>query len=148
MTISINEMTEDTARLVAELEAKCFNDPWPYESFINTLSNDHAQYYLCFLDGDFVGYVGMYNLIDEVSIINVAVDPAYRGTGYGRMLMERAEDYAKGHGCPMMTLEVRESNTPARRLYEACGYRIFGTQKNYYTNPKEDAILYCKDIKC
>ncbi|MBR6515149.1 MAG: ribosomal protein S18-alanine N-acetyltransferase [Clostridia bacterium] len=146
MTISINEMTGDTARLVAGLEAKCFSDPWPYESFINTLANEHAQYYTIHRDYAFVGYIGMYNLIDEVSIINVAIEPAYRGTGYGRMLMERAEDFAKNHGCPMITLEVRESNTPARRLYEVCGYQAYAVQKNYYTNPKEDAVLYRKAV--
>ena len=146
MIISIDEMTAETARKVAELEAKCFNDPWPYESFINTLSNEPAQYYTIHQDNAFVGYIGMYNLIDEVSVINVAVDPAYRGTGYGRMLMERAEDYAKGYGCPMITLEVRQSNTPARTLYEKCGYEAYGIQKNYYTNPTENAVLYRKAV--
>ena len=147
MMIEIAEMTETSARLVAELEAKCFSDPWPYESFINTLANEHAQYYTIGYDGDFVGYIGMYDLIDEVSIINVAVDPECRGCGYGKMLMERAEDYARVHGCPMITLEVRESNTPARTLYEKSGYQAYGIQKNYYTNPNEDAILYRKAVE-
>ncbi len=145
--ISINEMTEESAHLVAELEAKCFSDPWPYESFINTLSNDHAAYFTLYADGAFAGYIGMYDLIDEVSIINVAVDPECRGCGYGKKLMQAAEDFAREHGCASITLEVRESNTPARVLYEKTGYRIFGTQKNYYTNPKEDAILYRKAVK-
>ncbi len=147
MMIEITEMTADTAQLVAELEAKCFNDPWPYESFINTLANEHAQYYTLHFNENFVGYIGMYDLVDEVSVINVAVDPAYRSKGYGAMLMERAEDYAQSHGCPAITLEVRESNTPARTLYEKCGYTAYGIQKNYYTNPKEDAILYRKAVQ-
>ncbi len=144
--IDITPMTAESAINVAALEAKCFSDPWPYDSFINTLSNEHAAYFTLYADGIFCGYIGMYDLVDEVSIINVAVDPAYRGKGYGKMLMDRAEDYAQAHSCPMITLEVRESNDVARTLYEKTGYRIFGTQKNYYTNPKEDAILYCKDI--
>ena len=144
--ITIDEMTADTAEDVASLEATCFSDPWPYQSFINTLSNDNAQYYVCHVDSCFAGYIGMYNLIDEVSVINVAVDPAYRGKGYGEMLMERAEQYAIAHGCPAITLEVRQSNAPARRLYEKCGYTEYGIQKNYYTNPKEDAVLYRKEV--
>ena len=144
--ITVDEMTADTAKDVAALEAICFSDPWPLESFINTLSNGYAQYYVCYTDSCFVGYIGMYNLIDEVSVINVAVDPAYRGTGYGKMLMDRAEEYAVSHGCPAITLEVRQSNAPARRLYEKCGYTEYGIQKNYYTNPKEDAVLYRKEV--
>ncbi len=144
--ITIDEMTADTAEDVAALEAKCFSDPWPYQSFINTLSNDNAQYYVCHADSLFVGYIGMYNLIDEVSVINVAVDPDHRGHGYGEMLMERAREYATAHGCPAITLEVRQSNVGARRLYEKCGYTEYGIQKNYYTNPKEDAVLYRKEV--
>ena len=147
MKIEITRMTAESAREVAVLEAKCFNDPWPYESFINTLSNDHAAYFTLYEDGVFCGYIGMYDLVDEVSIINVAVDPYKRGKGFGRMLMEQAEDFAKGHSCPMITLEVRESNIPARTLYEKCGYTPYGIQKNYYTNPAENAVLYRKTVE-
>lgn len=140
--IDITEMTEASVPLVAELEAKCFSDPWPCESFINTLSNDHAQYFTAYNGSDFLGYIGMYDLIDEVSIINVAVDPAYRNSGIGKLLMKKAEEYALIRGCPMITLEVRQSNDPARRLYESLGYEIYGYQKDYYSDPKEDAVLY------
>ena len=149
--INISEMTVDTAREVAELEALCFGDPWPYQSFINTLSNDHAQYYtLTYYDTEdnryFVGYIGMYDLIDEVSVINVAVHPDFRGNGAGVMLMERAEEYAMGRGCPAITLEVRESNRPARALYERMGYTPYAVTKKYYSNPTEDAVLYRKGM--
>ena len=147
MKIEISPMTAETAHDVAALEAKCFSDPWPYESFINTLSNEHAAYFTCYDNSRFVGYIGMYNLIDEVSVINVAVDPDFRGKGYGTLLMERAQDYACGHGCPVITLEVRESNIPARTLYEKCGYQPYAVQKNYYTNPKENAVLYRYAVK-
>lgn len=142
----IRAMTELTAQHVAELEARCFSDPWPYQSFINTLSNDHAAYFTLHAEGGFVGYIGMYDLVDEVSIINVAVDPDCRGKGFGAILMKAAEDFAVCRGCGSITLEVRESNSPARALYEKTGYSIYGRQKNYYTNPKEDAILYCKEV--
>lgn len=144
MKIDIIPMSAESAREVAVLEAKCFSDPWPYESFINTLSNDHAAYFTLYADGVFCGYIGMYDLVDEVSIINVAVDPDARGRGFGRLLMEAAEDFARKRGCPAVTLEVRESNVPARTLYEKCGYTPYGIQKNYYTNPSEDAVLYRK----
>lgn len=147
MKIDIIPMSAESARDVAVLEAKCFNDPWPYESFINTLSNDHAAYFTLYEEGIFCGYIGMYDLVDEVSIINVAVDPYKRGKGFGRLLMEAAECFARKRGCGSITLEVRESNDAARTLYEKTGYRIFGTQKNYYTNPKEDAVLYRKAVR-
>ncbi len=140
-------MTAASAADVAELEAKCFNDPWPYDSFINTLSNDHAAYFTLYAEGVFRGYIGMYDLVDEVSVINVAVDPDFRGYGFGRLLMESAEGFARKRGCPMISLEVRESNIPARTLYEKCGYQAYGIQKKYYTNPSEDAVLYRKAVE-
>lgn len=146
MKIEVSRMTENNAGKVAELEAKCFSDPWPHQSFINTLSNDHAAYFTLYSDGSFVGYIGMYDLVDEVSIINVAVDPDYRGRGCGELLMQTAEKFANERGCASIALEVRQSNIPARALYEKMGYVIYGCQKNYYTNPKEDAILYCKEV--
>lgn len=146
MKIEIIPMTEASARDVAELETVCFADPWPYQSFINTLSNDHAAYYTLYSDGSFAGYIGMYDLVDEVSIINVAVAPGSRGKGFGARLMNEAEEFAKERGCTSVALEVRESNLPARALYEKMGYVMYGRQKNYYTNPKEDAILYCKKV--
>lgn len=147
MKIEITLMTADSARDVAELEAKCFNDPWPYESFINTLSNEHAAYFTLYADGVFYGYIGMYDLVDEVSIINVAVDPNTRSRGYGRLLMEAADNFARERGCGAITLEVRESNTPARTLYEKTGYQAYAVQKKYYTNPTENAVLYRKTVE-
>ncbi len=145
--MKINVMTPETAVLAAQLEARCFNDPWSEDSFVNILSNQHARYYTLCIDDTLVGYIGMFDLVDEVSIINVAVDPNHRGKGYGTVLMESAETFALERGCPSITLEVRETNLPARTLYEKQGYQIFGKQKNYYTNPKEDAVLYRKAVK-
>ncbi len=146
MKAEISVMTEETARDVAELEAKCFSDPWPYRSFINTLANEHAAYFTLYADGSFVGYIGMYDLVDEISIINVAVSTEFRGQGYGAMLLNEAESFARKRSCTSVTLEVRESNIPARRLYEKMGFEIYGQQKNYYTNPTENAILYIKTV--
>lgn len=141
-------MTKNNAAAVAELEKKCFSQPWPFESFVNILSNDHAAYFTLYTDGIFSGYIGMYDLIDEVSVINIAVDPLYRGKGFGRLLMEAAEKFAIQRNCPRITLEVRKSNTTARSLYESVGYTQYSMIKDYYTDPKEDAVLYCKEITC
>ncbi len=147
MTIEISRLTPENAKAAAELEAKCFSSPWPYESFIDVLNNKSAGYFAA-LDGGgrLLGYIGMYDLIDEVSIINIATDPNHRHMGIGKLLICAAEDFARERNCPRITLEVRESNLPAISLYEKQGYLPNGREKNYYNNPKEDALLYYKEI--
>lgn len=146
MKLEIKPMDKDSAVKAAELEVVCFSSPWPAESFINILNNNSAAYFIAFCDDKVVGYVGMYDLIDEVSIINIAVSPDFRRGGIAQKLLEKTEEFALSRGCPSIALEVRESNIPARSLYEKNGYKVYGRDKDYYSDPREDAILYSKAV--
>lgn len=140
-------MDKSTALMAAELEALCFSSPWPKESFINILSNNNALYLVAMSGSKLVGYVGIFDLIDEFSVINIATHPDHRHKGIARLLLAEIHKRAVEKACPLITLEVRESNTVARSLYESFGYTEFGKIKNYYSDPKEDAILYKSEIK-
>ena len=77
-------------------------------------------------------------------LMRIAVLPEYRGRGYSRKLMERLEESARAAGAQELTLEVRESNEAALHLYKSCGFRVEAVRKDYYRNPKENALILWK----
>lgn len=84
---------------------------------------------------------------DEIHVTNIAVDPAHRQQGIGRMLIQNAIEMGLKGNFPSITLEVRKSNTTARRFYELLGFVQAGHRKNYYENPKDDALILRLDLE-
>ncbi|MBR5515219.1 MAG: ribosomal protein S18-alanine N-acetyltransferase [Clostridia bacterium] len=142
MKITCKPMDLNSVAEVAKIEALCFSSPWPVDSFLNILNNNNALYLVALENENVAGYIGIFDLIDEFSIINIATHPSYRNKGVAKYLMEQIHSRAKSKNCPLVTLEVRESNIAARSLYESFNYKEYGRLKNYYSDPLEDAILY------
>ena len=94
-----------------------------------------------FREGELLGYAWFQFVMDEGYVGNVAVAEPYRRAGIGRALTEAMLALGRERGLAFLTLEVRESNLPARRLYERCGFETVGLRKNYYERPGEDAVL-------
>ena len=92
-----------------------------------------------------MGYVGSQSSIDEADIMNVAVHPDFRRRGVAEALIIRLVSDLKERGIHALLLEVRVSNTPAITLYEKLGFSQVGRRKNYYHNPKEDALILRKE---
>ena len=113
MKLEICEMTAKTANDAAAIEKECFSSPWPAESFLKILSNKSAACFVARMNSRTVGYISMYDLVDEVSIINVAAHPDFRRQGIAKALMLRAEEFAETRACKQITLEVRRSNAAA-----------------------------------
>lgn len=86
-------------------------------------------------------FAGSWVVSDELHVLNLATHPRARGRGYGRMLMEDALAYARQRCVRTVTLEVRQSNRAAYRLYERLGFRSIGVRPGYYENDGEDAIV-------
>ena len=126
---------------VLDLERKCFDVPWTRGMFEDELFNPNAVYLVAEVDGKVCGYAGMWKIIDEGHITNLAVHPDYRGKGYGKMLIQSLISYSRENGISAITLEVRKSNIPAITLYESFGFVRAGLRKNYYPNNNEDAII-------
>jgi ribosomal-protein-alanine N-acetyltransferase len=125
----------------ARLEGECFGENITAEAFCR-FSDAPANHYFCAVgeDGTLLGYGGISLVADEAEIITVAVAPLYRRRGIARCLMEhmlRLADQTRAS----VYLEVRESNIPARNLYAALGFSETGVRKNYYTSPRENAVL-------
>lgn len=138
-------MTENNVRQVADIEAECFTSPWSYESFLSELSNPVSRTWVAMDDeGNAVGFLNAYFVLDEASLNNLAVREPYRGQGVGHLLMQTAIQYCRKNGVASFTLEVRKSNQAALSLYEKLGFRKTGERKGFYTQPDEDACLMTK----
>ena len=131
---------------LALLEKECFSCPWSEESFSECLSNDRFYFVGLFENGELVGYGSLVTVLDEGDIANIAVRADKRGRGFGKTVLTALENEAKKRGVVYLHLEVRESNAPARHLYEGFGFLSDGIRKNYYQKPLENAVLMTKKL--
>ena len=143
--IEFAEMQPRHVPQVAALEKICFADPWSEKSVASELENP-LSYWLVAMDGEkLVGYVGSQTVLGETDMMNVAVSPDYRRQGIAEGLILARIAALKARESHCLTLEVRDSNASARTLYEKLGFSEIGRRKNYYRNPKEDALILRKE---
>jgi [ribosomal protein S18]-alanine N-acetyltransferase len=121
-----------------------FPRTWSKDSFEKELDNKFARYMVAVKNSIPVGYGGMWIIIDEAHITNVAVHPEFREGGIASMLLEALIEICKLEGVTAMTLEVRKSNVVAQNLYQKYGFQQEGIRKGYYEDNKEDAIIMWK----
>jgi ribosomal-protein-alanine N-acetyltransferase len=127
---------------VSQLEKLCFSLPWSREAFrMEVEQNKCARYFTVRVDGQLAGYGGMWLVLDEAHITNIAVHPEYRRRGLGRLIMHALMEEAARLGVERMTLEVRVSNVTAIHLYKSMGFEEGGIRKGYYANNREDALI-------
>ena len=138
-------MNKDHVSQIAQLEAQCFSDPWSEKSIASELENPLSLWLVAEENGQVFGYVGSQTVLDESDMMNVAVDPRFRRQGIARALIETLIAELAKMGSRCLRLEVRVSNENARALYERMGFRQLGLRKNYYHNPKEDALIVGKE---
>ena len=142
MNYDIVPMTADHLDQVAELERRCFSDPWSRRMLSEHLENECAATLVAQgEDGTILGYAGVLVVVDEGYITNIAVRPEYRRQGVASQLLDVFRRFAEGKGLAFLTLEVRASNAAARALYAKHGYVEAGCRKNYYEHPREDAVI-------
>lgn len=143
--MEIRMMKKEDILQLAELEKRCFSDPWSVSAFEYELKNP-LSVWLIAAEGDQVaGYVGSQTVIDESDMMNIAVAPAYRRQGIAEKLISMLIVQLKERGSNSLTLEVRASNIPAIGLYQKLGFTQVGRRPNYYRNPKEDALILRKE---
>ena len=141
----IEKMTQIHVQQVALLEKLCFSDPWSEKSVAGELENPLAYWLVAVEDDMVVGYIGSQTVLDETDMMNVAVHPDHRRKGLAEALVMELEKALKDLGSHSLTLEVRESNEPARKLYEKLGFVQVGKRPRYYRNPREDALILRKE---
>lgn len=143
--MEIVQMTAAHVASVAALEQVCFSDPWSEASVAGELTNELSLWLVAVEDGTVLGYVGSQTVLDSTDIMNVAVDPSYRGHGIARALLTELEQRLRKQDVTSILLEVRPSNTPAVGLYTSLGFVPVGRRPKYYQNPREDALILKKE---
>jgi len=145
--VRIIEMGLEHVDEVAEIERLSFSTPWSKESLeMEVLKNKCARYIVAVKDNRVLGFAGMWLIIDEGHITNIAVHPDFRGQGIGNMLVEALIEECRRNGIHYLTLEVRRSNQVAINLYKKYGFEIYGIRKNYYQDTMEDAFIMSREV--
>ncbi|MDP4164307.1 MAG: ribosomal protein S18-alanine N-acetyltransferase [Bacillota bacterium] len=135
-------MEEQDIDQIVEIEHISFATPWSKEAFYNELyQNQFALYIVLEEQEKIIGYCGVWVVVDEAHVTNVAVLPEYRGRKLGEALMIKLMEVARQRGAKTMTLEVRVSNHVAQSLYRKMGFQNGGIRKNYYTDNQEDGLV-------
>lgn len=140
----IREMQEKDIVQVEEIEQRLFSVPWSEKSFLSACTVKENIYLVCMQGEKVAGYCGLWTVLGEGNITNMAVAEEYRRKGVAEALMEEMEQRGREKDVEVFFLEVRESNIPARRLYEKTGYEQIGIRKKFYEKPTENAIIMSK----
>lgn len=133
---------------VAEADQLSYDFPWTAGNFADALT---AGYRCCVYEhcGDIIAYAVLMSVLDELHLLNLTVVPVQQKLGYGRALLQRMLACAREEHFLTMWLEVRPSNTAAKRLYDQTGFSVVGLRKQYYPalgGGREDALLMYRDV--
>lgn len=139
--MEIRKATELDLEGIYTIEECSFSKPWSKESMKKDLANPIATYFVAEEAGQIKGYIGVWNVMSEGQVTNVAVEQNARGRGIGQKLVSALVEHAKEIELEMILLEVRRSNEVAKRVYSKAGFEEIAVRKNYYSSPKEDAIM-------
>lgn len=141
----VREMKLEDIEQVYSIEENTFPDPWSRDAFTKELtSNKHSIYMVVEEESSILAYAGLWNIVDEGYITNIAVKQDRQGEGLGKKVTQALIEEGKKHNILSFTLEVRVSNKNAINLYKKLGFEIYGVRKNFYDKPKEDAFVMWK----
>lgn len=141
MEIEIRPMSEEYIAAVIRLEQECHLSSRGEDGYLNLIQDEQWLLLLAHQSLTLAGIFSGQMVLDELQIDNIAVADCWRQKGIASKLLANALEIAGERGMVTALLEVRESNTPARRLYERHGFTVSGRRKGYYRNPLDDALL-------
>lgn len=146
--IIIRKMLHGDILRVHEIGRQCFTTPWQLSSFEYELENRDAILKVAVLNIEIVGYICVRTMLDVTHVMDLAVTPRLKRMGIGSLLLRNAlqELRRTRADISLVTLEVRESNIAALKLYEKYGFREIGRRRGYYKKPAEDALLMELDM--
>ena len=143
--IEIRRLRSEDIAAVAEIERLCFDEPWSEKSLDLLLDEKNAGF-VAVIDGQVAAYGGIVTVLDEGQITNIATHPDYRRRGLARAIMDAIDAFSYESGIVYLSLEVREQNSAARALYELCGWHNAGLRKNFYSKPRDNAVIMIKEF--
>lgn len=148
MTALLRPAAESDLSQVARIEKSCFGDPWSEESFRRLVDVPPAIFLVALFppDNAIAGYVVAFSIGEDAEVLNVAVDPRFRGKGLAGQMLDGTLIELGGRGVRTAFLEVRESNSAARALYKSRGFIEIGRRSRYYRRPVEDALVLKRSL--
>lgn len=143
MTALLRPAVESDLREVVLIERACFADPWSEESFRRLLAGEPAIFLVAVFppDSAIAGYAIAFSVGEDAEVLNVAVEPNFRGKGLAGQMLDAVLIEMSARGVRTAFLEVRESNRAARALYGSRGFSEIGRRSSYYRRPVEDALV-------
>ncbi len=145
--MTVSKMRVSAVPAVSALERLLFSgECWSEEDFYTSLE-DADRFFLTAMEGEtLLGFAGLQQSFEQGDILTVAVDPQFRRRGVGTQLLAGLIEAFRQRGGNQLFLEVRASNTAARKLYERFGFQEIGLRRNYYQDPREDGVVYCLEV--
>lgn len=134
-------LTDHLIPVLEVIEHEAYPEPWTTGMFREEIRNKNSFFYVAYLNNTLIGYSGFWLLVDDAHITTVTVEAEYRGQGYGHEQMAHLITQARTLKAHTLTLEVRESNITAHKMYTGFGFEKIGIRKGYYAKSKEDAII-------
>jgi len=144
--ITFRQIKEDDIPKIIAIEKETFSDAWTAQSLCETCRQEQAFISVADAKGEVLGYCIIYHVLDEGEMVRIAVDKQFRHEGLGQALLNYTSEVCREKGVCKILLEVRESNASARRFYTHYGFKEDGIRKNFYDNPKENAVLMSKSL--
>ncbi|MBQ7147864.1 MAG: ribosomal protein S18-alanine N-acetyltransferase [Pseudobutyrivibrio sp.] len=146
MAFEFRHATEADIEQIASIEAASMSCPWSADSYKEAVNSDHTFVLVVTEEAAIVGFAVFYLTPPESELPDIVVSEAYRGQGLGRKLLDYSMQELQARAVDTVFLEVRVSNTPARRLYQHFGFEEIGVRKYFYSDPVEDAVCMRLDI--
>lgn len=145
--LAIRPMLNSDIEAVSKIEKQSFTTFWNTQAYVTELANANAFYVVATLSDRVVGYGGLWVIMDEAHITTIAVEANLRGNKIGERLLVEMLKGSQKRGATRSTLEVRETNEPAKHLYEKYGFVWVAIRKGYYSDNNENAaILWIDDM--
>lgn len=145
MEIRIRQIREEDIDGVLEIERETFDSPWSKNAFSHEIKNNLlAKYFVAVKDKEILGYAGIWLILDEAHIVNIAVAKKDRGKGIGEALLREIISYCQEKDIDHITLEVRMSNQVAQNLYSKYDFVGYGVRKGYYSDNEDALVMWRK----
>ena len=139
-------LSENHLGAIMEIEREAYPEPWTIGMFREEMRSKRSYFFVAFVEDELIGYSGFWLVLDEAHITSLTVAAKHRGAGYGRDQLMHLLSLGEEKGVRAFTLEVRDSNEPARRLYESAGFHAVSLRKSYYATSGEDAVVMLKEV--
>lgn len=144
--LTIAPMTNEHVRTVLRIESLSFSTSWPLNAFTSEINDNKLAHYFIGRLGSgehapLIAYGGIWVILEDSHITTIAVHPDWRGQRYGEQMLLHLLREAIERGAAWITLEVRESNEIAQRLYRKYGFTVVSTRRSYYSDNNENALV-------